>query len=121
MRRLPPRRLLGAAGLIGAVPAAVLLSLMLLGALAPGPGLLALLACGLGALLVASMLFFAGVIGTWSAHELLIALFLFLTAPISANMIAKVHLHRLRTGAIVEPNSVAGDPPHPGGEGDWAM
>jgi multicomponent K+:H+ antiporter subunit G len=35
-------------------------------------------------------------------------------------MIAKVHLHRLRTGAIVEPNSVAGDPPHPGGEDDWA-
>ncbi|NOG72632.1 ATP-binding protein [Roseicella sp. DB1501] len=55
MRRLPPRRLLGAAGLIGAVPAAVLLSLMLLGALAPGPGLLALLACGLGALLVAAL------------------------------------------------------------------
>jgi two-component system, OmpR family, phosphate regulon sensor histidine kinase PhoR len=55
MRRLPPRRLLGAAGLIGAVPAAVLLSLLLLGAVAPGPGLLALLACGLGALLVAAL------------------------------------------------------------------
>jgi two-component system phosphate regulon sensor histidine kinase PhoR len=55
MGRLPLQRVLSAAGLIGAVPAAVLLALMLAGALAPGPGLLGLLACLLGALLVATL------------------------------------------------------------------
>lgn len=56
---MPPRppwsRLLGAAGLIGAVPAAVLLVLMLRGALAPDTGLLALGTCLAGALLVAAI------------------------------------------------------------------
>jgi multicomponent K+:H+ antiporter subunit G len=37
---------------------------------------------GLGALLIASMLFFQLREGVWSAHELLITLFLFITAPI---------------------------------------
>ncbi|MDO9710874.1 ATP-binding protein [Paracraurococcus lichenis] len=55
MLRLPPGRILGAAGLIGAVPAAVLLALMLSGALAVGAGLLALLACLLAAVLVAGL------------------------------------------------------------------
>lgn len=75
---------------------------------------------GLGALLVASVVFFQAKLGIWTAHELLISLFLFITAPISANMIAKVHLHRMRTGAVSEPDSIAGPPPRPGGEGDWA-
>lgn len=75
---------------------------------------------GLGALLAASVLFFQARLGVWTAHELLISLFLFITAPISANMIAKVHLHRRRTGAIREPHSIAGPPPRPPGEGDWA-
>jgi len=51
---------------------------------------------GVGGCLVASMLYFPAAGGTWSAHELLITLFLFITAPISANMIAKAHLHRQR-------------------------
>ncbi|UZK66329.1 Na+/H+ antiporter subunit G [Sphingomonas sp. M1-B02] len=75
---------------------------------------------GLGAMLVASVLFFQLERGTWSAHELLITLFLFITAPITANMIAKVHLHRRRAGLSDEPESRAGDPPHPGGTSDWA-
>jgi len=75
---------------------------------------------GLGALLVASVVYFRARLGVWTAHELLISLFLFITAPISANMIAKVHLHRLRTGAISEPDSIAGPPPRPGGDGEWA-
>lgn len=75
---------------------------------------------GLGALLVGSVLFFQLRLGAWSAHELLISLFLFITAPISANMIAKVHLHRCRTGAAPEPHGIAGPPPRPPGEGDWA-
>ncbi|MFC7476408.1 ATP-binding protein [Dankookia sp. GCM10030260] len=53
MRRLP--RLLGAAGLIGAVPAAVLLALLLHGAVEPAAGLLGLGACLAGAVLVAAV------------------------------------------------------------------
>ncbi len=75
---------------------------------------------GLGALLLASMIYFQVRVGTWSAHELLISLFLFITAPISANMIAKVHLHRLNTGAINELEGIAGRPPGPDDLTDWA-
>lgn len=75
---------------------------------------------GLGALLLASVVYFQARLGIWTAHELLISLFLFITAPISANMIAKVHLHRVRVGAINERGSIAGPPPRPGGEADWA-
>jgi len=75
---------------------------------------------GLGALLLASVVYFQGRLGVWTAHELLISVFLFITAPISANMIAKVHLHRVRIGAIVEPESIAGAAPPPGPEGEWA-
>lgn len=74
---------------------------------------------GLGALLLASVVFFQARAGVWTVHELLISLFLFITAPISANMIAKVHLHRLHTGAIAEPASIAGPPPRPDAT-DWA-
>src|SRR3546814_2159721 len=40
---------------------------------------------GVGSCLVASMIYFPSQGGTWSAHELLITLFLFITAPVSAN------------------------------------
>lgn len=49
---------------------------------------------GVGAVLIASMLYVLWHNGTLSAHELLITLFLFLTAPITANFIAKSFLHR---------------------------
>jgi multicomponent K+:H+ antiporter subunit G len=49
---------------------------------------------GIGSLLIASMLYFFTQHGQLSIHELLITLFLFLTAPISANMIAKAHILR---------------------------
>lgn len=75
---------------------------------------------GLGGLLMASVVFFQARLGIWTAHELLITLFLFITAPISANMIAKVHLHRVRATALEEPDSIAGPPPRPPGDGDWA-
>ncbi len=48
---------------------------------------------GVGALLAASMTH-AYATGDGSFHELLIMAFLFVTAPISANFIAKVHIHR---------------------------
>lgn len=50
---------------------------------------------GIGALLIASMLYFAAR-GSLSIHELLITLFLFLTAPVSAQMLAKAHMLRAK-------------------------
>jgi multicomponent K+:H+ antiporter subunit G len=44
---------------------------------------------GVGGVLIASMLYFLLVKGGLSFHELLITLFLFLTAPISAHFVAK--------------------------------
>lgn len=52
---------------------------------------------GIGSLLIGSMLYFLFGSGTVSIHEVLITLFLFLTAPISANMVAKAHILRDRT------------------------
>jgi multicomponent K+:H+ antiporter subunit G len=47
---------------------------------------------GTGSLLIGSMLYFLFSSNVVSFHELLITLFLFLTAPVSANMIAKTHI-----------------------------
>ncbi|MCF6432351.1 Na+/H+ antiporter subunit G [Leisingera sp. MMG026] len=49
---------------------------------------------GVGGVLLASMLHAAAFEKYFSVHELMITLFLFLTAPITANFIAKVHIHR---------------------------
>lgn len=49
---------------------------------------------GVGGVLIASMVYSAAIKGQWSWHELLITFFLLLTAPITANFIAKAHLHR---------------------------
>jgi multicomponent K+:H+ antiporter subunit G len=48
---------------------------------------------GVGSALIASMAYFMLIEGKTSWHELLITLFLFLTAPITANFIAKAHMH----------------------------
>jgi len=48
---------------------------------------------GIGALLLAAMIH-SYVIGEGVLHETLIMAFLFVTAPISANFMAKVNLHR---------------------------
>ena len=72
---------------------------------------------GLGAMLIGSIIWFQLVRGQWTMHELLVTLFLFVTAPVSANMIAKVHLHGLRKGETPGP---AGAPAAPGEAGDWA-
>ena len=64
---------------------------------------------GVGSFLLASMIHaFAHTGG--SLHELLIMAFLFVTAPISANFIAKVHLHRADADA----------PPPPSGDRMWS-
>jgi multicomponent K+:H+ antiporter subunit G len=54
---------------------------------------------GAGGLLLASMVYFGLVEGTLSFHELLITLFLFLTAPITAHMLAKANILRNRREA----------------------
>ncbi|WP_333587446.1 Na+/H+ antiporter subunit G [Phenylobacterium sp.] len=76
---------------------------------------------GVGACLIASMIFFPTMVGTYSAHELLITLFLFLTAPVTANMIAKAHLHR--QGRAIDPNPMDGISeglPETGRDSGWA-
>jgi multicomponent K+:H+ antiporter subunit G len=49
---------------------------------------------GIGSLLIASMLYFLLERGELSIHELLITIFLFLTAPVTAHMVAKAHILR---------------------------
>lgn len=66
---------------------------------------------GVGGVLIASMAYAWGVGGTLSVHELLISLFLFLTAPITANFIAKAHIHR-----NADPDSL----PETGSDQTWA-
>lgn len=76
---------------------------------------------GVGGCLVASMLYFPVYEGRFSAHELLITIFLFITAPITANMIAKAHIHR--QGWNIDPNPADGIPdqlPDTGGPAGWA-
>lgn len=49
---------------------------------------------GVGCILVASLLYFSYLKGGISVQEALITLFLFVTAPVSAHMMAKAALHR---------------------------
>ncbi len=49
---------------------------------------------GIGALLIASILYFALLGQAFGIHEVLITLFLFLTAPVTAFMISKAHIFR---------------------------
>ena len=48
---------------------------------------------GVGSLLMAAMIY-SFVSGTGSLHEILVMAFLFVTAPITGNFIAKVNIHR---------------------------
>lgn len=48
---------------------------------------------GVGALVIGSLIYFSTQGEGLSMHELLITLFLFMTAPVSANMLAKAAMH----------------------------
>ena len=48
---------------------------------------------GVGSLLIASAVYFSNTGDGMSLHELLVTLFLFMTAPVSAHMLAKAALH----------------------------
>ena len=74
---------------------------------------------GIGSTLIASMLYFLLLQGTPSFHELLITLFLFLTAPVTAHMISKAHIlrHRELHQALPKAGAAVGWAtldPHPG-------
>lgn len=75
---------------------------------------------GVGGVLLGAMAHAWLVEGRSSWHELLIALFLFLTAPISANLIAKAWLHREGKTTPLPPTGRdcgwANDDPPPAGE-----
>ncbi|MBU1331719.1 MAG: Na+/H+ antiporter subunit G [Gammaproteobacteria bacterium] len=49
---------------------------------------------GVGGMVIASLIYFGAGDGTLSLHELLITLFLFITAPVSAHMLAKAALQQ---------------------------
>lgn len=49
---------------------------------------------GVGCLLVASSIYFSVTGDSLSLHEILVTLFLFITAPVSAHLLAKAGLHR---------------------------
>jgi multicomponent K+:H+ antiporter subunit G len=51
---------------------------------------------GVGGVLIASAVYFSVRDGSLSLHELLITLFVFLTAPISAHLLVKAALHLAR-------------------------
>lgn len=73
---------------------------------------------GVGGVLIASMLYFLLVKGSFSFHELMITLFLFLTAPISAHFIAKTFMQAKVDEEDLPPSeseygwSVYEDPPY---------
>ncbi|PKM22054.1 MAG: Na+/H+ antiporter subunit G [Gammaproteobacteria bacterium HGW-Gammaproteobacteria-14] len=48
---------------------------------------------GVGSIMLASLLFFSVDSGSLSVHEVLITVFLFLTAPVSAHLLAKAGMH----------------------------
>jgi multicomponent K+:H+ antiporter subunit G len=62
---------------------------------------------GVGGVLVASLVLDIAR-GSWGAEELLITLFLFLTAPVSANLLAQAALH-LRTRSTAPLPKALGD------------
>jgi multicomponent K+:H+ antiporter subunit G len=65
---------------------------------------------GIGSVLAASVVYFWLLQGSPSIHELLITLFLFLTAPISAHMIAKAHLYVEQAGRGTRPPPCGNSP-----------
>ena len=66
---------------------------------------------GVGAALLASMVYAALLLDAPSWQELLIMVFLFITSPITANFLSKAHLHR---------TIPAGSLPETGTDSPWA-
>lgn len=62
---------------------------------------------GVGCMLIASSVFFSR--AGMSLHEVLVTLFLFITAPISAHLLAKAALHLKLKSLAPPPDDDAGD------------
>ncbi len=60
---------------------------------------------GIGGTLIASTIYFSAQTGGPSLHELLVTLFLFITAPVSAHLLAKAALHQ-RIRSIAPPPEI---------------
>lgn len=74
---------------------------------------------GVGSLLLASALYFSTRGGGISLHEVLVTLFLFITAPVSAHLMAKAALHLgLRSVAPVPGDDDKDGAGCPGADGD---
>lgn len=71
---------------------------------------------GVGSLLVASSIFFSVTGPGLSVHEILVTLFLFITAPISAHLLAKAALHQELPSSVPAPplEPQPGREPHSG-------
>ena len=65
---------------------------------------------GVGCLLIASAIHFSAD-GHLSLHEVLVALFLFMTAPVSAHLLAKAALHLNVKSLAPTPDDDHGTPP----------
>ena len=66
---------------------------------------------GVGCLLLASTGFFSLDTGRLSLHEILVSLFLFITAPISAHLLAKLALHQKLPSLVPLPTDPDQDQP----------
>lgn len=62
---------------------------------------------GVGGVLIASMAFFWITDGRVSFHELMITLFLFATAPVTAHFLGKMHIHRTVDQTSLPPTGFA--------------
>ncbi|MBN2739846.1 MAG: Na+/H+ antiporter subunit G [Rhodobacteraceae bacterium] len=67
---------------------------------------------GVGSILIASMIWFAVKQDHLSLHELMVTVFIFLTAPVTAHFISKANIFR---------DWPADKLPRPAGEGEWAV
>lgn len=65
---------------------------------------------GVGCLLVASSIFFSITGVGLSLHEVLVSLFLFITAPISAHLLAKAALHQRLPSSVALPLAPSSQP-----------
>jgi len=75
---------------------------------------------GVGCLLVASSLFFSLTTDQISLHEILVTLFLFITAPISAHLLAKAALHQ-RLPSVAPLPELPAEPADPASHGTTAV
>jgi multicomponent K+:H+ antiporter subunit G len=73
---------------------------------------------GVGAMLAASTLYFSTRGPGVALHELLVAVFLFMSAPVSANLLAKAALHLGVRSLVPVPRAFRGNPSDTSAEDD---